>query len=329
MSDFEAYRVHRDDGDARGAIETMRDDSLPDHEVTVRVAWSSLNYKDALSARGRSGVTRSYPHTPGIDAAGRVLASRDPAFAPGDEVIVTSFDLGVNTPGGFGGRIRVPSEWVIPLPAGLDARRAMALGTAGLTAALALEALLGHGITPEGGPVLITGASGGVGSLAVALLAGLGFEVHASSGKTAAHPLLTRLGAARIVDRGTLAERVARPLLPRDLAAAIDVVGGATLENVLKRLHRGGAVAACGLVQSAELRLTLFPFILRGVALLGIDSAEADRKSRLRAWRRLASEWAFDPEPLTTEVPLGEIDPWIERILAGGVTGRVLVRHPH
>ena len=299
--------------------------TLPDHDVTVEVAYSSLNYKDALSARGNRGVTRSYPHTPGIDAAGRVVASRDPAFEPGDEVIVTSYDLGMNTPGGFGARIRVPGAWVVPMPAGLDARSAMVLGTAGLTAGLALDALLRQGLTPASGPVLVTGASGGVGSLAVALLARLGYEVCAGSGKSHAHDLLRRLGATRILERGELSQRTARALLTSEFAAAIDVVGGATLENILKRLDRGGVVAACGLVQSPELQLTVFPFILRGVSLLGIDSAECDAATRLRLWQQLAGDWAFDAEPLVTEVALLDLEPWIGRILAGEVMGRVLV----
>jgi putative YhdH/YhfP family quinone oxidoreductase len=325
---YRAYRVHVESEAVRAGVERVAVSELPEHDVTIEVAYTSLNYKDALSARGNRGVTRSYPHTPGIDAAGRVVASRDPAFAPGDEVIVTSYDLGMNTPGGFGERIRVPGAWVVPLPVGLGLRTAMALGTAGLTAGLAVDALVGRGLEPGHGPVLVTGASGGVGSLAVALLAHLGFEVVASSGKAAAHELLTELGASRVVDRSTLSDRNARPLLPRVYAAAVDVVGGATLENVLKQLDQGGAVAACGLVQSAELQLTLFPFILRGVALLGIDSAECGRAQRLRVWERLAGAWAFDPEPLVTEVTLDELDPWIDRILAGEVTGRVLIRVP-
>jgi alcohol dehydrogenase len=323
---YRAYRVHVDDEGARAGVERVTASGLPDHDVTVEVAYTSLNYKDALSARGNRGVTRRYPHTPGIDAAGTVITSRDPAFAPGDEVIVTSYDLGMNTPGGFGERIRVPAGWVVPLPEGLALRTAMVLGTAGLTAGLAVEALLGHGLEAGLGPVLVTGASGGVGGLAVALLAHLGFEVVASSGKPAAVELLSGLGAARVVDRSALSERNARPLLPREYAGAVDVVGGATLENVLKQLDRGAAAAACGLVQSAELQLTLFPFILRGVALLGIDSAECGRAERLRVWERLAGPWAFDPEPLVTEVTLDEIDPWIDRILTGSVTGRVLIR---
>lgn len=325
METFRAYRVHVTDQGVETGIERMRLDELPDHEVTVRVTASSLNYKDALSARGRPGVTRRYPHTPGIDAAGVVVASRDERFEPGAEVIVTSYDLGVNTPGGFAERIRVPGDWVVPMPAGWTAEDAMAHGTAGLTAGLAVRALGAWGVDASAGAFVVTGASGGVGSVAVALLAELGAEVVAVTGTPDAHGLLRRLGAARIEPREAFAVPSDRPLGKGAYRGAIDVAGGATLANIVKQLEVGGAVASCGMVQSPDVDLSVFPFILRGVALLGIDSEKAPADLRRDVWEALAGPWRVDVEDAVTDVPLEEIDPWIDRILAGETVGRVRV----
>lgn len=324
---FRAYRVAVEQGSASAGVTVLTEADLPPGDVTVRVGYSSLNYKDALSARARPGVTRDYPHTPGIDAAGVVLASSDPRFEEGQRVIVTSFDLGMNTAGGFGELIRVPADWVVPLPAGLSLRESMILGTAGLTAGLALEALERHGLTSDAGPVVVTGASGGVGSLAVTLLAARGYEVVASSGTAEAREWLGEIGAKRVVDRRELGDASERPLLKSAYAGAIDTVGGNTLVNLLKSLHHGGAAAACGLVQSPELPLTVFPFILRGVALLGIDSAACPMARRLEVWRRLASEWKpANLEGFAREVGLDELDQAVDEILTGRTIGRVLVR---
>jgi acrylyl-CoA reductase (NADPH) len=326
-NEFRAYRVELGEQGASARVALQSEDDLPPGDVTVGVEWSSLNYKDALSARGRPGVTRNYPHTPGIDAAGRVLRSADPRFEAGQPVLVTSYDLGIETPGGFGGMIRVPGDWVVPLPPGLSLRESMILGTAGLTAGLALDALEHHGLAPGAGPVVVTGASGGVGCLAVALLAGRGHEVVASTGTAEAREWLGELGAARIIDRQELGEATERPLLKAAFAGAIDTVGGNTLANLLKSLRPGGAVAACGLVQSPRLDLTVFPFILRGVALLGIDSAACPMERRVEVWRRLAGEWK--PPSLgrfAREVGLDELDGAVDEILAGRTVGRVLVR---
>jgi acrylyl-CoA reductase (NADPH) len=324
---FRAYRVELDEQGPRAAVVEVSEAHLPQGEVTVRVAYSSLNYKDALSARGRPGVTRHYPHTPGIDAAGLVLESSDARFAPGQPVLVTSYDLGMDTPGGFGELIRVPGDWVVPLPAGLTLRESMILGTAGLTAGLALEALESHGVVPASGAVAVTGASGGVGSLAVALLAARGYEVVASSGTEGAREWLSQLGAAQVIGRRDLAEASERPLLKPAYAGAVDTVGGHTLANLLKSLRYGGAAAACGLVQSAELRVNVFPFILRGVALLGIDSAACPMRLRLEVWRRLAGEWKpRELERFAREVELDELDGAVDEVLAGRTMGRVLVR---
>ena len=310
-------------------MELVEPDVLPDHDVVVRVWASSLNYKDALSASGNRGVTRSYPHTPGIDVAGEVTASRDARFAPGDLVLCTGYDLGMDTPGGFGEYVSVPGDWLVRLPEGLSPEDAMVLGTAGLAAALALRRLASVGAGPGLGPLVVTGASGGVGSLAVWLAARAGYEVVASTGTPAAEGLLARLGAARVAPRSELAERTDRPLLKGELAGAIDTVGGVTLANLLKRTAIGGAVAACGLVGGAELETTVYPFILRGVALLGVDSQHASAAERAAAWEELARAWREDGErlrELVTVVDLGGLEEQVERILAGRTVGRVVVR---
>ena len=327
---YRAFRVHVDDDGVRRAVEQVPWSTLPEHDVTVRVEYSSLNYKDALSASGNRGVSRNFPHTPGIDAAGLVTASTDPRFQPGAAVLVTGFDLGMNTPGGFGEYIRVPGDWLVPLPDGLNTRAAMALGTAGLTAAIALERLAFAGATSDLGPLVVTGASGGVGSLAVVLAAAAGYEVIASSGKQEAGEFLKGLGAQGLLGRSPLNEPTDRPLLKGEYGSSIDTVGGVTLENLIRSTVVGGAVAACGLVGGADLNLTVHPFILRGIALLGVDSQHLPMEARQELWRSLAASAAVKdalagPE-LVTEVTLEQLGPQIERILAGQVTGRVIVR---
>ena len=327
---FRALRVEMEGERAHRSLQQLPLDSLPDHPVTVRVAYSSLNYKDALSASGNRGVTRSYPHTPGIDAAGTVLASRDPRFAPGDRVLVTGFDLGMDTPGGFAELVRVPAGWLVPLPDGLDEREAMVLGTAGLTAGIGLELLQRVGAGPEGEPFVVTGASGGVGTLAVALLARAGYRVIASTGTERARSLLMQLGAEQVIGRDELATVSHRPLLKGRFGGGIDTVGGDTLAGLLRQTEVGGAVAACGMVGGAELNVSVFPFILRGVALLGIDSQHYPMERRQALWARFADAWRVpglvETPGLVTEVGLEEIEPAIEDILVGATVGRVLVR---
>ncbi len=321
---FKAFRVtEQGDGLVR-SVETMNRADLPAGEVTVKVAYSSLNYKDALSASGNRGVTKSYPHTPGIDAAGTVLQSGDAGFSEGDEVVVTSYDLGMNTPGGFAEIVRVPAAWVVPLPPGLSLREAMALGTAGFTAALCVDAVKHQGF--QDGPVVVTGASGGVGSVAVALLAKLGHEVVASTGSDSAHDTLKSLGAARVIDRSELALKNDRPMLKAEYGGAIDTVGGSTLVNLLKRLAPHASVAACGLVGGAELELSVYPFILRGVNLLGIDSQNCPMPKRRRVWDKLGDAWQLDLAPVTTEIGLADLDEHIEAMLQGRTQGRILVK---
>lgn len=325
MESFRAYRVVREGKAVHAGVRRVAEEALSEHDVTVQVEYSSLNYKDALSARGHPGVTESYPHTPGIDAAGVVTHSRDERFAAGDRVIVTSYDLGVNTAGGFAERIRVPPEWIVPLPADMTTREAMALGTAGLTAGMAVRALDSWGVRPGDGPFVVTGASGGVGSVAVALLARLGAEVVASTGTKEAHDMLLRLGATRVVDRSELGEASDRPLGRATWAGAIDVAGGPTLANLVKQARVGGAVASCGMVQSADVELSVFPFILRGVGLLGIDSEKAPLDVRTEVWERFAGPWSVDVEPIVTDVALEDLDPYVDAILAGETVGRVRV----
>jgi alcohol dehydrogenase len=293
----------------------------------VRVRYSSLNYKDALSATGNPGVTRNYPHTPGIDAAGEVEACATGDFAAGDPVIVTGYDLGMNTSGGFGQYIRVPAGWLVPLPAGLSLREAMLLGTAGLTAGLCVDKLLAAGVSPEGGPVLVTGATGGVGSIAVMLLAKLGFEVEAVTGKAEQADWLRQIGASAVLGRETVQEGTGKALLKERWAGAVDTVGGDVLFNVVKSLRRGGSVACCGLTAGTAFQASVFPFILRGVNLLGVDSVEIPLADKADIWRKLAGPWKLEGlERLCHEVGLAELPAEIVRILEGHQVGRALVR---
>lgn len=299
---------------------------LPNNDVLIRVHYSSLNYKDALSATGNRGVTRRYPHTPGIDAAGVVETSAVSDFAPGDEVIVTGYDLGMDTPGGFGQYIRVPAGWVIKRPAGLSMREAMILGTAGLTAGLCIEKLEHMGIDREAGPVLVTGATGGVGTLAVALLAKLGYTVAAATGKQEQAGFLHQLGASQILDRATAKDGVGKPLLNESWAGAIDTVGGDILFNVVKSLRHGASVACCGLTAGTSFEATVLPFILRGVNLLGVDSVELPLVAKASMWDKLSVQWKLDNlDLLVTEIGLDELPGSISQMLAGRQRGRVLV----
>jgi len=307
-------------------LTTLDTESLPEGEVLIEVQYSSLNYKDALSASGNKGVTRNFPHTPGIDAAGKIVESSDPSLPAGTEVLVTGYDLGMNTAGGFGQFIRVPAAWVIRMPEGLSLRESMILGTAGLTAALCVDKLLQSGLQPTQGEVLVTGSTGGVGSIAVALLAKLGFQVVASTGKQDAAEWLKSLGAADIIDRAELSEENPRPLLKERWAGAVDVVGGETLSSVIKSLQYGGSVAACGLVQSPAFSATVLPFILRGVNLLGVDSVELPLETKQRAWNKLAGEWKLDNlGSMITEIGFAELDESLKSVLSGKAQGRYLL----
>jgi putative YhdH/YhfP family quinone oxidoreductase len=270
-------------------------------------------------------VTRKYPHTPGIDAAGVVVDSTTKAFGAGDEVIVMGFDLGMNTSGGFGQYISVPSGWAVKLPQGLSLRDSMGYGTAGLTAALCLLRLMAGGLNKDSGEVLVTGATGGVGSIAVAILGKLGFNVVAATGKADEKEFLTELGAAAIISREEANDTSGRPLQKGRWAGVVDTVGGNILATALKTAKYGGLVAACGNAMSADLNVNVFPFILRGVSLLGVDSVEIPMRARQMAWNKLAGEWGVDLAPIVTEVSLEALNPEIDKILKGGVRGRVVV----
>lgn len=301
-------------------------DTLPEGDVLIRVHYSSLNYKDALSATGHPGVTRRYPHTPGIDAAGVVEESSDGRFTPGDEVIVTSYDLGANTPGGYGQYIRVPAGWVVALPHGLTLRESMVYGTAGLTAAMSLQGLERHGVAPGGGEILVTGATGGVGSLAVAILSRVGYTVVAATGKPDRERFLLGLGANAVVHRNAVDDEGRRPLLAERWAGVVDTVGGNILATALKSTGSRGLVTCCGLVASADLNLSVYPFILRGVSLQGIDSAKCPMPEREYLWEKIAGSWKIDAtDDLVTERTLETLEPEFQRILQGNQTGRVVV----
>jgi acrylyl-CoA reductase (NADPH) len=299
---------------------------LPAGELIVEVKYSSLNYKDALSATGNKGVTRKYPHTPGIDAAGVVVNSTDRNFAGGTPVIVMGYDLGMNTPGGFGQYISIPAAWAVKLPQGLTLKESMSYGTAGFTAALCIMRLLAGGLTKDAGEVLVTGATGGVGSVAVGILAKLRFDVVAATGKTSEEAFLKELGAKSVISRDEANDTSGRPLQKGRWAGVVDTVGGNILATALKTAKYGGLVTACGNAMSAELAVSVFPFILRGVSLLGVDSVEVPMRARMAAWQKLAGEWKLDLSgPLVTECSLEGLHSKIDQILKGAIRGRVVV----
>ena len=327
MSTYKAFEVREEiEKKFVGAIVEKSALELAEGSVSIEVHYSSVNYKDALSASGSKAVTREYPHVPGIDAAGKVLASTDSNFAVGDEVVVTGYDLGMNTAGGFGQQVTVPGGWVSKLPVGLSLRDSMVLGTAGLTAGLCVNKLLLSGITPEAGKVLVTGATGGVGIITCALLVKLGFEVVASTGKLAETAKLMALGVSEVISREAFSEENPRPMLKESYAAAVDVAGGTTLVNVIKSLSYGGSVAACGLVDSPALSATVLPFILRGVNLLGVDSVELPLAQKQQIWNLFANEWALtDIDSLAETIVLSELPAVLAKVLAGGAVGRYVL----
>ncbi len=300
---------------------------LPQEDVLIEVHYSSLNYKDALSATGNRGVTRSYPHIPGVDAAGVVVESRSPGFHPGDEVLVTGYELGSNAWGGWSEFIRVPAIWVVPRPAGLTLHECMILGTAGFTAGLSAMKLVHEGLTPDSGPVLITGATGGVGCVAVTILAKLGFSVTAVTGKKEEHDFLKSLGANEILGRDQILDTTDKPLLGGRWAGVVDTVGGPLLESAIRQTKPEGTVTCCGNIASARLNTSIYPFILRGISLHGVGSAFTPMKTRLAVWEHLSTDWK--PQQLSFLVintSLQQLDAeYIDRILLGRIRGRVVV----
>lgn len=323
---FRAFRIHNDDAGYRSGIETMAVDDLSPGEVVIRTAYSSVNYKDALAGTGKGKILRRFPLVGGIDVAGHVVQSRDARFREGDPVLVTGCGLSETRDGGYGEYARLEADWTIPLPHGLDLREAMILGTAGFTAALALYRMLENGQTPAHGPLAVTGATGGVGSLAVDIFTRAGFEVHAISGKADQAPYLHGLGAREVLGRDALA--TTRPLESARFGGGLDNVGGAMLASLLAQTAPYGNVATAGLAASPDLPTTVMPFIIRGVSLLGVASAGTARAIRERVWAHLASDWkpAHLSRICTREVGLDGLPEVFDSMLAGGSFGRTLVR---
>ena len=323
---FKALLLEKDDAGFRAAVRGVDEAGLPEGDVTVRVEYSTLNYKDALAITNKSPIVRSWPMVAGIDGAGTVLASSHPSWKAGDGVVHNGWGVGETRWGCLGERARLKGDWLVALPASLSARQAMAIGTAGYTAMLAVMALEKHGVKPGDGPVLVTGASGGVGSVAIALLARLGHQVAAATGRPQEAAYLRELGAAEIVERAELSA-AGKPLQKERWAAAIDAVGSHTLANALAQTRYGGIVAACGLAQGFDLATTVMPFILRGVTLAGIDSVMAPLARRQEAWHRLARDLdAAALDLITEEVALDDTIAKAAVLLAGGVRGRIVVR---
>ncbi|WP_046866722.1 MDR family oxidoreductase [Microvirga massiliensis] len=324
---FKAILVNNNDETGYSATITELDEqALPDGDVTVDVEWSTLNYKDALALTGKGRAVRRFPMVPGIDFAGTVRDSHHPGFKPGDKVVYTGFGLGETEWGGYSGRVRVSGDRTVPLPEGLSTRDTMAIGTAGFTAMLCVLALERHGVRPGDGEVLVTGATGGVGSIAVRLLAGRGYRVVASTGKSAEEGYLRELGASEIIDRKELSTP-GKPLAKERWAGAVDVAGGVTLANVCASTRYLGVITTCGLAESMDFPATVAPFILRGVTLVGIDSGFCPMPLRMEAWTALAKE--LDPAVLgliTREIGLGDVISMAPDVLAGTVRGRTVVR---
>jgi acrylyl-CoA reductase (NADPH) len=326
MAMFRALVLRETAGRVGARLEEVDEAELPADDVTVRVEYSTLNYKDGMILEGLGRLVRAYPHIPGIDFAGSVEASASPEFAPGDPVVLTGWRVGETRWGGYAEKARVPAKFLVRRPDGLDAKRAMAIGTAGLTAMLAVLALERHGLRPGAGDVLVTGASGGVGGIATALLSALGHRVVAATGRPEQRGYLEALGAAELIERGQLAAKPARPLDGERWAGAIDAVGGQTLATILTQLKYRASVAACGLAGGSDLPATMIPFLLRGINLLGIDSVMCPRDERELAWQRLARDLPRQRlDDMTESVPLAAVPELAPRILAGAVRGRIVV----
>lgn len=328
MSTFRAQVVDKSGDGVALTAQTWTADRLMSGEVTIRVAYSSVNYKDGLAVRADGRVARVYPLIPGIDLAGTVAASTDDRFAVGDGVLAHGYDIGVAHHGGYAELARLPAGWVVPLPPGLSARQAMALGTAGFTAGLSVARLEAAGLRPGTGPVVVTGASGGVGSTAVDILASRGYEVVASTGSADAHPFLRSLGASGLIDRAETSAASDRPLERGRWAGAVDAVGGATLAYLLRTMQLGASIALSGNAGGATFASTVYPFILRGVNVLGIDSVNVSIAERSAVWQRLATDLRPPhlDDTITHEVSLDEVPGVLDRIVAGAVQGRVVVR---
>lgn len=325
---FKALVVDKsDDGTISQSIRTLEDSALPEGDVTIAVSYSTVNYKDGLAITGKGGIVRNYPHVPGIDLAGTVERSDDPRFKPGDKVVVTGWRVGEMHWGGYAQKARMKADWIVPLPDGLSEKQAMAVGTAGFTAMLAVMALEDHGLRPGGKPVIVTGAAGGVGSVATAILSKLGYEVAAVTGRPETEAYLRDLGATQIVARDDINEANPKPLESETWSGCVDAVGGAMLSRVLKQLEYGGSVAAVGLAGGAAMEgATVVPFLLRGVNLLGIDSVMRPIENRIVAWNRVVSDLPMDKlESMVEMAKLDDLTTLGPAILKGQVKGRVVV----
>lgn len=325
---YRAFVVNKDEDDFTASVQELEEDALPEGEVTVAVEWSDLNYKDGLACTPNGRVVFKYPMTIGIDFAGTVLESSDPRYSAGDSVVATGYDLGTAHPGGYAERVRVPSEWLAPLPDGMTSEEAMTLGTAGITAAVSVDVIEKGGVGPDAGPVIVSGATGGVGSTAVAMLSARGYEVHASTGKSSEHDFLRALGATEILDREELAAESRRPIERERWAAAVDPVGGSTTASILRQTKYGGVVALSGLTGGVGVETNVMPFILRGISLIGIESVFWPSKDRPRLWSRMAEDFRDRNllDLVESRIALEDVPDAAAKILAGGVRGRILVR---
>ncbi len=323
---FKAMVLEEKEGKVSGSVQDMDEASLPPGDVTVAIDYSTLNYKDGMVLGGLGRLVRSYPHVPGIDFAGTVEASDTPAWKPGDKVVLTGWRVGELHWGGYAQKARVKGDWLVALPPSLTTKQAMAIGTAGFTSMLAVLALEAHKVTPASGDVLVTGAAGGVGSVATAILARLGYRVVASTGRAETHDYLRNLGAADIIDRASIATPSGKPLDPERWAGCVDAVGGTTLAAILPQIRYRGSVAACGLAGGTKLETTVIPFLLRGVNLLGIDSVMCPKEIREEAWRRLGSDLPLDKlDGMIEMAGLADLSRLAPQILAGKVKGRVVI----
>ncbi len=321
---YKAFVTKESDAGFTNSIEDLSTSNLHKNDLLIRVSYSSLNYKDALSASGNKGVTREYPHTPGIDAVGEVVESNSPQFEVGESIVVTGYDLGMNTYGGFGQYISIPANWAISLPKELSETEAMSIGTAGLTAGLCVRKLLMNDLAPDLGDVLVTGASGGVGSVAVMILSKLGFRVTALTGKEDQIDYLESLGASSVIMRNEMEEQ-GKPLQKSLYQGGVDTVGGNILSNFISQTSQRGAITCCGNVASDKLQTSIFPFILRGVSLIGIDSAESLLEVKKEIWKNFSKDWKIDLEKITKEVQLDSLPHEVEKILKGEQVGRIRV----
>lgn len=326
QSTYKAFRVEAQDNSYTSSIKNLPFPEVSEGELLIKVHYSSLNYKDALSASGNKGVTRNYPHTPGIDAVGTVVTSKSNTFKIDDQVIVTSYDLGMNTNGGFAEYVKVPAEWAVKLPENLSMKTAMCFGTAGLTAGMSVLKLTQH-VKPNDGPIVVSGATGGVGSMSLRILKAMGYQTVAITGKANETDFLKKIGANEVVLRSDFENLAEKPLLKSVYAGGIDSVGGVILQNIIKLTHPMGVVTCCGNVASPKLDLTVFPFILRGVSLIGIDSQNYPMPYRVQVWEKLSSEWKMDDlSAETTVISLTALKSQIDLMLKGKLKGRTIIK---